>query len=117
MLESLQFNVVLNGVEKNLTNDLLSARLVEGRAQYEYEMDGIVVYHDKIYDRASGNPEHAFAFKMVLSEQMAEAKVLDVIWSPSKDGYLKPRVRIEPIELGGVNVEYATGFNLSLIHI
>ncbi len=115
MLESLQFNVVLNGVEKTLTNDLLSARLVEGRTQYQYEMDGIVVYHDKIYDRSSGNPDHAFAFKMVLSEQMAEAKVLDVIWSPSKDGYLKPRVRIEPIELGGVNVEYATGFNGSFI--
>ena len=74
MLESLQFNVVLNGVEKTLTNDLLSARLVEGRTQYQYEMDGIVVYHDKIYDRSSGNPDHAFAFKMVLSEQMAEAK-------------------------------------------
>jgi NAD-dependent DNA ligase len=48
---------------------------------------------------------------MVLSEQMAEAKVVDVIWSASKDGYLKPRVRIEPIKLGGVTIEYATGFN------
>jgi NAD-dependent DNA ligase len=48
---------------------------------------------------------------MVLSEQMAEAKVIDVIWSPSKNGYLKPRVRIEPVNLSGVNIEYATGFN------
>jgi NAD-dependent DNA ligase len=53
---------------------------------------------------------------MVLSEQIAEAKVVDVIWSPSKDGYLKPRVQIEPIQLGGVKIEYATGFNGSFIY-
>jgi len=48
---------------------------------------------------------------MVLSDQVAEAKVVDVIWTPSKDGYLKPRVRIEPIQLAGIRIEYATGFN------
>ena len=30
---------------------------------------------------------------MVLSDQIAEAKVLDAIWTLSKDGYLKPRVQ------------------------
>jgi NAD-dependent DNA ligase len=53
---------------------------------------------------------------MVLSDQIAEAKVVDVIWTPSKDGYLKPRVQIEPINLGGVRIEYATGFNGSFIN-
>jgi NAD-dependent DNA ligase len=52
---------------------------------------------------------------MVLSDQIAEAKVVDVIWTPSKDGYLKPRVRIEPIQLSGVTIEYATGFNGAFI--
>jgi NAD-dependent DNA ligase len=52
---------------------------------------------------------------MVLSDQMAEAKVVDVIWTPSKDGLLKPRVQIEPIQLGGVKIEYATGFNGAFI--
>jgi NAD-dependent DNA ligase len=61
--------------------------------------------------RKEGNPDHAFAFKMVISDQVAEAKVVDVIWTPSKNGYLKPRVRIEPVRLGGVTIEYATGFN------
>jgi NAD-dependent DNA ligase len=41
--------------------------------------------------------------------------VVDVVWTPSKDGYLKPRVQIEPIQLGGVKIEYATGFNASFI--
>ena len=58
-----------------------------------------------------GNPKHAFAFKMVLSDQVVEAKVVDVIWTPSKDGYLKPRVRIEPVIIGGAKIEYATAFN------
>jgi NAD-dependent DNA ligase len=52
---------------------------------------------------------------MVLSDQIAEAKVVDVLWTPSKDGYLKPRVQIEPINLGGVKIEFATGFNGSFI--
>ena len=52
---------------------------------------------------------------MVLSDQVAESKVVDVLWSPSKDGYLKPRVQIEPIKLGGVTIEYATGFNGAFI--
>jgi NAD-dependent DNA ligase len=52
---------------------------------------------------------------MVISDQIAEAKVVDVIWTPSKSGYLKPRVRIEPIRLSGVTIEYASGFNGAFI--
>jgi len=98
-----------------LTNELLSNLLVEWRKNYVYEIDGIIVIDDKIYPRKSGNPDHAFAFKMVLSDQVAESKVVDVLWSPSKDGYLKPRVQLEPIKLGGVTIEYATGFNGAFI--
>jgi NAD-dependent DNA ligase len=99
-----------------LTNDLLSQTLIDWRKNYDYEIDGIIVANDAIYERKPGNPEHAFAFKMVLSDQIAEAKVVDVIWTPSKDGYLKPRVQIEPINLGGVKIEYATGFNGAFIY-
>ena len=41
--------------------------------------------------------------------------MVDVLWTPSKDGYLKPRVQIEPLSLGGVKIEYATGFNGAFI--
>ena len=97
--------------ESTLTNDNLSSLLVEWRTKYEYEIDGIIVADNNVYERTTGNPDHAFAFKMVLSDQVAEAKVVDVLWQASKDGYLKPRIRIEPIQLGGVKIEYATGFN------
>jgi len=110
-LKELKHEVVRNKTITELSNDILSEILIEWRKSYEYEIDGIIICNDEIYERKSGNPDHAFAFKMVLSEQMAEAKVVDVIWSASKDGYLKPRVRIEPIRLAGVTIEYATGFN------
>ena len=98
-----------------LTNEYLSSELIQCRTHYGYETDGLIVSNDKSYERKSGNPDHAFAFKMVLSEQCVEAKVLDVLWTPSKDGYLKPRVQIEPVMLGGVKIEYATGFNAAFI--
>jgi len=52
---------------------------------------------------------------MVLSDQIAEAKVLNVLWAPSKDGYLKPRIQIEPVVLGGAKIEYATAFNAAFV--
>jgi len=110
-LAELKHEVVMNNTLTVVSNELLSQILVDWRTNYMYEIDGVIVTNDEIYERISGNPDHAFAFKMVLLDQMAEAKVVDVIWEASKSGYLKPRVRIEPIRLGGVTIEYATGFN------
>lgn len=114
-LIKMNIDVVLFKKEKDVTNEMLSKYLIEWRNTYDYEIDGVIVTDDKIYPRKSGNPEHSFAFKMVLSDQIAESRVIDVIWTPSKDGYLKPRVRIEPIKLGGVEINYATGFNGAFI--
>ena len=105
------FETVKNESKTNITNNYLSDILMDWRTNYEYEIDGIIVSDDKIHKRTSGNPDHSFAFKMVMTDQVTEAKVVDVIWKPSKDGYLKPRVRIEPVNIGGVKIEYATGFN------
>ena len=103
---------VVQAMETNqISNEMLSELLVDWRENYKYEIDGIICIQDKLYPRKTGNPEHAFAFKMVLSDQVAESKVLNVLWTPSKDGYLKPRVHIEPIVLGGATIKYATGFN------
>ena len=99
----------------DLTNEYLSKLLIHWRTSHEYEVDGIICAHDKVYPRLSKNPEHAFAFKMVLTDQIAEAKVVDVIWRASKHGYLKPRIQIEPITLGGAVIEYATGKNAQFI--
>ena len=108
-------DVVLHQFADDLTNEQLSDLLVQWRQAYTYEIDGVIAVDDKIYPRKAGNPEHAFAFKMVLSDQVAEAHVVDVIWTASKDGYLKPRIRIQPVVLGGAKIEYATAFNAAFV--
>jgi NAD-dependent DNA ligase len=106
---------ILDITEKQLTNQFLSEKLLDLREKYEYTIDGIIVSDNNIYERKDKNPENAFAFKMILSEQIAEAKVIDVLWTVSKDGLLKPRVKIEPVILGGTTINYATGFNAKFI--
>lgn len=114
-LQDLSFQVVQHVFQKDVTNEYLSSVLVDWRTSYLYEIDGIIVGDDHIYPRTDKNPEHSFAFKMVISDQVAEAKVVDVEWNVSKAGYLKPRVEIEPIRLGGVTIKHATGFNGNFI--
>ena len=114
-LTSINVETVQFQLTNELSNEILSDLLVDLRKTHMYEIDGIIVSNDKIYGRKSVNPQHAFAFKMVLTDQIAEAKVVDVLWTPSKDGYLKPRVQMEPIHLGGVTIEFATGFNGAFI--
>jgi len=111
----IDFDHVKFDVKEEISNEKLSEILIDWRKDYKYEIDGIIVVNDEIYPRPTKNPDYAFAFKMVISDQVVEAKVVDVLWTPSKDGYIKPRVQIEQINLGGVTVEYATGFNARFI--
>jgi len=117
LMDQMNVHCVQNRIlsSDELTNPILSDILVQWRTEYSYEIDGIIVCDDAVYSRTTGNPKHAFAFKMVLSDQVAEAHVVDVLWSASKDGYLKPRVQIVPVVLGGVTITYATGFNAAFI--
>jgi NAD-dependent DNA ligase len=100
-----------------LTEEHLSKVFGELKSGYVYETDGVIVCEDKVHPRPPGvsNPEYAFAFKMATEEQMTRTRVVAVHWTASKDGYLKPRVQIEPVSLCGVQIEYATGFNAAFI--
>ena len=100
-----------------LTEEHLSRVFGSLKSGYMYETDGVIVCEDKVHSRPPGvsNPEYAFAFKMETEEQMTQSQVVAVHWSASKDGYLKPRVQIEPVSLCGVQIEYATGFNAAFI--
>jgi NAD-dependent DNA ligase len=111
------FNTVHHTLLRDISNESLSTILKKWRYESPYEIDGIIVEcNARIYPRTTDKyPKYAFAFKMLLSEQIAEAKVVDVVWAISKDGYLKPRVRIEPVHLMGVTIEWATGFNAQFI--
>lgn len=106
---------VLHETFDKISNELLSTLLVEWRDSYKYEIDGIIVVDDNIYPRRAQNPDFAFAFKMVLSDQIAEVKVIDVIWTASKDGYLKPVVQVDPVRIRGADIEFVTAFNAKFV--
>jgi NAD-dependent DNA ligase len=106
------FRVVRYKILQNLTVDNLIETLIEFKNKSPYEIDGIIVQADKPYIRnVDGNPKYAFAFKMMLGDNIAETVVEEVIWNISMRGMLKPRVKIDPIKLSGVTITYATGFN------
>jgi NAD-dependent DNA ligase len=112
-LQDMNFDVVHMKTRKKIDNDYMSDYLVKRRDKGKYNIDGIVVMDgSKVYDvPKDALPDHAFAFKTVLTDQVAEATVVDVLWEASKDGYLKPRIQIEPVNLVGVTITFATGFN------
>lgn len=95
----------------------LSDMLIKARKDYKYEIDGIVVIDDsKIYLQEEGsNPNYGFAFKQLLTDQIAESIVIDVIWKISKDKYIKPKIKINTVELLGSEITYATAFNAKYI--
>jgi DNA ligase (NAD+) len=114
-LTSQGFDVTKHRVERTLDNDVLSDLLRDWRTTYGYEIDGLVVTDNAIHPRVDKNPEHAFAFKMVLGDQSAETVVREVIWTPSKHGYLKPRLLVEPVVIGGSTIQYVTAYNAKYI--
>jgi len=100
-------------VKNKITKEELSEVLTKGRKNHKYEIDGIVVIDSsKYYPIIPGsNPEFGFAFKQVLTDQIAETTVIDVIWEISKDMYIKPKVKIDTVEISGVEINYATANN------
>jgi DNA ligase (NAD+) len=116
LLKEYGFDIVINKQIKKLNEDLLKEYLTDRRKNSDYEIDGIVCVDDSIiYSHSGGYPEHSFAFKMITEDQIAKTKVVKVHWKPSKDGYLKPRIEIEPVNLVGTTVTYATAFNAKYI--
>lgn len=95
-----------------LTFDFLSNVLEERRSSSPFEIDGIVVAHNEYHTIVSGkNPAYAFAFKHLLTKATAEVIVTNIEWNVSKDGLIKPTVVFTPVQLSGVSIKKATGFN------
>tara|TARA_Y100000389_G_scaffold204970_1_gene261424 strand:- start:22548 stop:25496 length:2949 start_codon:yes stop_codon:yes gene_type:complete len=108
-------NVVKNENYNVLSVESVSKILIDWRHTHKYTIDGIIIAHDKIYDRTDSNPKHSVAFKMVLEDQKAQAKVIDVKWAVSKHGLAKPVIHIEPTPIGGVVVRKISGQNAKFI--
>lgn len=84
----------------------------------EYEMDGLVLSTNKVFDDKTKKnnceyPKDYIAFK--IKGEKADAIVEYVEWNLSKNGLFKPRIKIQPITIGGVTINYTTGFNAKFI--
>lgn len=101
-----------------MNEDWFTTYLKNFKAESVYELDGVVVeINDRqMRDRVGFthlNPNYAFKFK--INQTFVDTECVRVIWRASKDGYLKPRVEFEPIDLAGVTISFATGFNAKFI--
>ena len=102
--------------KSDLDFEMLDEILLDRREVSEYEIDGIIIMDDSLHDyNAEGNPDFAFAFKDASEKQTADVIVKDVEWNVSKDGYLKPKLILEPTKLSGVIISNATAFNAKYI--
>jgi DNA ligase (NAD+) len=115
-LEDWGFNTVTYKFVNNIDIDLLYDYLKKRRKGSPFEIDGIVVAdNSEIYEISETNPQHAFAFKAILDDQISEAIIKKIIWTASMDGYLKPKIEITPINLLGTVIKFATAFNAKFI--
>jgi NAD-dependent DNA ligase len=98
-------------VTKTLAADILTKTLAERRQAGDYDIDGLVIRSNKTLPRVSkGNPKDAVAWKPPNGEAKL-TKVVEVEWNASSTGKLIPRVKIEPVLLGGSTINYVTGVN------
>jgi DNA ligase (NAD+) len=106
----------------NIDDDLMAAHIKTRKHRSPYELDGIVFDVESAEKRAAMNPTRStlnpaymFKYKITDESNVAYAICRDVEINLSKHGYLKPRISIEPVDLVGVTVSWATGFNMKFI--
>lgn len=82
----------------------------------EYPTDGLVINKSLHYNDVTCEITYdAQAFKF--PAESCETNVKDVIWNLSKTHYLIPIVEVDPVQLSGTSVTYATGFNADWIEM
>ena len=115
-LDELSFNIPQYKLLQNPSFESLQDVLIEFIDESRYQIDGIVVSHNNIYNRdpIDKNPEHSIAIKNTNISK--ETEVIEIEWNVSKHGVYKPRVKIEPININGANIEWVTGFNAKFIN-
>ena len=102
--------------KKEINTEKLTTIITDWRSSLPYYIDGIVITTSEPYERnTSGNPDYAFAFKINSLEDTVETRVIDISWNVSKRGLIKPTVRLEPVDVGGVTIQNATGFNAKFV--
>lgn len=84
------------------------------RAELPFGIDGIVIKADLAADQqAAGSgsraPRWAIAYKLPAVEKIT--RLLDVEWNVGRTGIIAPRAVLEPVEIDGATITYATLHN------
>jgi DNA ligase (NAD+) len=84
------------------------------RAELEFELDGAVIKADSRADQieagtGSRTPHWATAFKFPAAQKITV--LLDVEWNVGRTGIIAPRAVLEPVNVGGTTITYATLHN------
>ncbi len=104
-----------------LTENFLSERFRTRRQQSKYAIDGVVVGINEVplsqntTSSSVSNPKDCVAFKMVLHDQCADTTIRAILWAASHQGYLIPRLQVDPVEVQDCKIEYLTGHNAKLL--
>jgi len=105
---------------KDLTHDLL-VELFKLWSN-DFEIDGLIIEVDYLQtqeilgrETSSGNPSFARAYKSTEFEQVGETEIIDIDWQISKNGFLKPVARLNPIRLDGVTISNVTCNNARFV--
>jgi len=105
---------------KDLTEETMKKLFSEWSAQFE--IDGIIIEINNLdkqkeigRDESSNNPKWALAFKSTDFEQSAETEIIQIDWTISKNGSLKPVARLKPVQLDGVTISNVTCNNARFV--
>ena len=84
---------------------------------YDIPCDGLVLtYNDKAYGLSLGEtahePRHSKAFKW--EDEVVKTTLIDIEWSPSRNGLLTPVAIFEPVDIEGSTVQRASLHNVSI---
>ncbi|GAA1614453.1 NAD-dependent DNA ligase LigA [Nonomuraea maheshkhaliensis] len=90
--------------------------IAAARADLPFHIDGVVIKCNLAIDRAQAGsssraPRWAVAYKLPPVEKIT--KLIDVEWNTGRTGIIAPRAVLEPVEIDGSTVSFATLHNVA----
>ena len=105
-------------IPSNTSEEHLIEMLKDVKQNYECECDGLIITQNIIqpgyegYETNSIKRKSSRKFKVGINDlDIVECIVNDIEWNISKDGYLKPVIIIDPVEVNDVTITRVNGNN------
>lgn len=104
-----------------ITDESMIENFRNARENGKYEYDGIIITMNKTdnkhlgFETSSLNPKNSRKYKVGRMDNYQKTIVEDIEWNISKDAIFKPRVKVKPIDIQGVTINWVTGHNYKTI--